>query len=140
MPPRIRPRPKSPEEKQNDLITPYEELGRGNPNPIDLHNRGNDVSVKGDDQKDVTINLDDFFNAIKYYVENKVKPSVIVNNQQIPVPLEWCFSERWNAAQKEGYLRDKTGRMLLPVIAIKRQNITRNRNLGNKLDGNKVNQ
>ena len=44
--------------------------------------------------------------------------------------------ERWAAMQKDGYYRDKNGKMQAPIIAFRRDNIEKNRNLGNKLDGN----
>jgi len=133
-----KPKVRSVEEKQNHLIHPDPELGIGNPNPRRDNNRALDISVNGDQFKDPIIGLGDFYKAVKYYIENKVKPSVVINNQQVSVPLEYAFPERWFAAEKQGYLRDKDGRMLLPVIAIKRGGITRNRTLGNKLDGNIV--
>lgn len=138
IPSQRKPRKDSPTEIINKLITPNDLINRGNPNPTLNHNRGEDISVRGDVNKDFKIGLEDLFNAVKYYINDVVKPSVIEGDQMIPVKTEYAFSERWNAAQKEGFLRDREGRALLPAIAIKRSTITRNRNLGNKLDGNKV--
>ena len=132
------PRPKSPTEIINEQITPYDLLGVGNPNPIKDTNRGNDVSIKNNVNKDFEIGLKDLYAAVKYYICEIVKPSVIENGNYIPVPVEYAFAERWQAAQKEGFLRDKEGRILLPIITVMRSSIERNRTLGNKLDGNKV--
>jgi hypothetical protein len=38
--------------------------------------------------------------------------------------------------QKDGYYRDKNGKMQAPLIVFRRDSIEKNRNLGNKLDGN----
>ena len=38
--------------------------------------------------------------------------------------------------QKDGYYRDKNGKMQAPLIMFKRDSLEKNRNLGNKLDGN----
>ena len=38
--------------------------------------------------------------------------------------------------QKDGYYRDKNGKMQAPLITFRRSSIEKNRNLGNKLDGN----
>jgi hypothetical protein len=40
--------------------------------------------------------------------------------------------------QKDGYLREKDGKIQKPLIVIKRSSITKNKKLGNKLDGNNV--
>src|SRR6201986_1474172 len=121
----------SPTELINKQITPYDLLGRGNPNPVNDTNRGEDVSVNGDKTKEFKIGLEDLFLAVRYYINDIVKPSIIENDQVVPVKVEYAFPERWNSAQKEGFLRDKEGRKLLPAIAIKRTNVTRNRTLGN---------
>lgn len=126
----------SPDQIINKEITPYDLLNRGNPNIPE--NRGDDVSVRSDINKEITISLEDFFIAIKVYIQDKIKPTIIEGGQQIPVPVEYASSERWYAAQKEGFLRDREGRALLPVITMKRTNVVRNRDLGNKLDGNRV--
>jgi len=131
-----KPRKDTPDEIINKEIRPYDLLDRGNPNIPE--NRGDDVSVRSDINKEFSISLQDFFLAIKTYIQDKIKPTIIEGGQQIPVPVEYASSERWYAAQKEGFLRDREGRALLPVITMKRTNIVRNRDLGNKLDGNKV--
>ena len=38
--------------------------------------------------------------------------------------------------QKDGYYRDKNGKMQAPLITFRRASMEKNRNLGNKLDGN----
>jgi hypothetical protein len=48
-------------------------------------------------------------------------------------------AERWKTAQKDGVYRDKDGKIMLPIITVKRDNLERNRSLTTKLDGNKVN-
>jgi hypothetical protein len=40
--------------------------------------------------------------------------------------------------QKDGFFRDKNGKTLIPVISLKRESFEKDRRLGNKLDGNKV--
>ena len=55
------------------------------------------------------------------------------------VPVEYASQERWAAVQKEGYWRDKNGKIMYPYILIQRTGFEKNRDLGNKLDGNHVN-
>lgn len=137
MPVETKPSPPTVDQIANAQITPSDTLGYGNPNI--LSNRGNDVSVRNDTVKDINIDLIDLSTAIKDYIVNTIKPRVYENGTLIPVPVQFVSPERWVAVQREGFLRDKEGRVLLPMIVIKRDSVVRNRALGNKLDGNKVN-
>ena len=38
--------------------------------------------------------------------------------------------------QADGYYRDTNGKLVIPLIMYKRNGIEKNRNLGNKIDGN----
>jgi hypothetical protein len=44
------------------------------------------------------------------------------------------FPERWQTIQEKGYLRELSGRMIAPVIVLKRDSIENNRTLGTKID------
>jgi len=132
----IKPIPKTPSEITDETIKPYDLLGDGNPNVES--NRGDDVSVKDDTQKRINIRLIDIYEAIIYYINNVICPIVIENGQQISVPVEFAYGDRWNEVQKNGFLRDKEGKVLLPMILLKRDQIQNRSDLGNKLDGNKV--
>jgi hypothetical protein len=46
--------------------------------------------------------------------------------------------ERWKTVQSDGGLRDKSGKLMVPLIMYRRDTLEKNRSLGNKLDGNKV--
>lgn len=137
MPKQNKPIPKTTDQIINYTIVPYDLLNVGNPN-VNPINRGNDISVRNDVVKEIKIGLMDMYDALTYYIKNVIKPIIVENGQQISVPVEYVFQERWNAVQKEGFLRDKEGRVLLPLIVIKRDTIVPNRALGNKLDGNRV--
>jgi hypothetical protein len=132
-----KPIPKTPSEIINNTIQPYAPLGDGNPN-IEP-NRGNDISVKNDTQKEINIRLIDVYESLVYYIKEVIKPVVIENNKQINVPVEFAYGDRWNEVQKNGFLRDKDSKVLLPMILIKRDQVQKRRDLGNKLDGNNVN-
>lgn len=82
------------------------------------------------------IGIKDIDEAIYFYFNEVLKPQVTLNDKVVKVPLVYGSPERWAAMQKDGYYRDKNGKMQTPLIVFKRQSITRNRNLGNKLDGN----
>jgi hypothetical protein len=101
-------------------------------------NRGTDYSSKGDTVKNVAVGLEDIDNAIMYYFNNVIKPNVIQNGQQLTVPVIYGSPERWKSVQADGFYRDNSGRLMVPLIMFKRETVEKDRTLGNKLDGNKA--
>ena len=99
-------------------------------------NRGNLTTRKDDIVKDVSIGLQDHDEAIMYYFNNVIKPSVIINSNRTNVPIIYGSPERWKSVQKDGYYRDKEGKIQTPLIMFKRDSVEKRRDLGNKLDGN----
>ena len=103
-------------------------------------NRAEQISVKDDtNHKAIAIGLKDIDSAILYYLENVIKPVVTQNDRQISVPTIYGSPERWKSMQADGFYRDKNGKTMVPLIMFKRDSFTKNNTLGNKLDGNKVN-
>ena len=128
--------PKSQEEISNDRIVPnYPELGKAASGEFQ---RANSLSQRDDEIKNISVDLEYINNSVMYYFENIIKPTVTEDETRVKVPVIYASPERWKSTQKDGYFRDKNGQVLFPVIAVKRTNIERNRELGNKLDGNKV--
>lgn len=123
---------------QAELSPPYLNQGRAISETIFSKNRGTDYSVKDDTVKEISIGLEDLDNAILYYFENVIKPTVIQNGQRLAVPVIYGSPERWKAVQNDGFYRDKNGKLMVPIIMFKREGFDKNRTLGNKLDGNKV--
>ena len=97
---------------------------------------GEQISRKDDLIQDVSIGLQDHDEAIMYYFNNVIKPSVIVNGNRTNVPIIYGAPERWKSVQKDGYYRDKNGKIQVPLIMFKRDSVEKRRDLGNKLDGN----
>ena len=91
---------------------------------------------KDDTVKDVSIGLQDHDEAIMYYFNNVIKPTVIINGNRTNVPLVYGAPERWKGVQKDGFYRDKEGKIQTPLIMFKRDSVEKRRDLGNKLDGN----
>jgi hypothetical protein len=98
-------------------------------------NRGKIVK-RDDNIKDINIGLQDHDEAINYYFNNIIKPSVINNGNRINVPLVYGNPERWKGVQKDGYFRDKEGKLQTPLIMFKRDSVEKRRDLGNKMDAN----
>ena len=103
-------------------------------------NRAKEISLKDDNKyKPFSIGLKDIDSAILYYLENVIRPTVIQNDRQITVPVIYGSPERWKSMQADGFYRDKNGKTMVPLVMFKRDSFTKNNTLGNKLDGNKVN-
>jgi hypothetical protein len=136
---RLKPIPKNPQEISQEPISPYlPNLGKPVSETPFNRNRGNDISMRDDTIKDISVGLEDMDNAVMYYFTNVIKPTVIQNEQRIAVPVIYGSPERWKSVQADGFIRDNSGRLMVPLIMFKRENIEKNRTLGNKLDGNYV--
>jgi hypothetical protein len=129
-----KPIPKSQVELSQETIEPYLNQGKA-PVPANKR-RENQKSVKNDDVKQFQVGLKDVDESIFYYFNNVIRPSVVQNNVKINVPVIYGSPERWAAMQKDGFYRDKNGKIQTPLIMVKRDSIEKNRSLGNKMDAN----
>jgi hypothetical protein len=102
-------------------------------------NRSEKMSWKGDTTKPLSIGLKDLDEAVFYYFENVIKPFVYQNGERREVPIIYGSPERWKSFQKDNYYRDKNGAIMLPIIVVKRNSITKDRTVYNKLDANSPN-
>ena len=75
--------------------------------------------------KDVSIALYDVDYAVKWHLENVINPTCIEDNAVITVPILFAAGEKWASVQKHGYLRDNQGRILTPMIMIKRNSVSK---------------
>lgn len=130
-----KPIPKTQEELSQDTIQPYTGTGKAPSNSFPKK-RADQKTVKNDNVKNFSLGLRDIDEAIFYYFNNVIKPSVIQNNTIKNVPIIYGSPERWSAVQKDGFYRDKNGMIQAPLIMFKRESIEKNRSLGNKLDAN----
>lgn len=131
-----KPIPKTQREISISQQTPYNGI---NPNSSTEFNRGEKFSFRGDNTKPFSIGIKDIDESILYYFENVIKPSVEQNGERIPVPVIYGSPERWKSYQKDGFYRDLKGSIMAPLIMFKRDEITKKRNVGNKLDANQPN-
>ena len=115
----------------------------GNPNYADPNvpgiNRALQTSWKGDNVKPFSVGLKDIDEAVFYYFENIIQPSVIQNGERLNVPVIYGSPEKWKSYQKDGYYRDQNGKIMAPLIMFKRDSLEKNRTIGNKLDANNPN-
>ena len=96
---------------------------RGNARVVIRKNggRSSDTNVK--------IGLKDIDTAIIGHMANIMKPKVKESNEIIKVPVLYGNEERWKSVRGRGTLRDRNGAIILPVIVIKRTDLTFDENL-----------
>ncbi len=99
-------------------------------------NRANQILVEAEYIKGVK--LIDIDTTIADYMTSVIIPEVEENGAKIKVPLLYGNAERWNNARKEGYLRDKRGRIQIPLVMFKRNSIERNDLMANFKEVNKI--
>ena len=135
-----KPTPKTQKQISIEQQTAYDQQ-QGNPNLAvpSSKNRALQTSWKEDTTKPLTIGIQDIDEAVFYYFENVIKPTVVHNGQNLPVPVLYGDPEKWKTYQKDGYLRDLKGSLMAPLIIFKRTDITKNRSIANKLDANNPN-
>lgn len=142
-----KPIPKTQKQISIDQQRPSD-LRYGNPNiPLPTNenqtgipfNRSEKLSWEGDTTKPFTIGLQDLDEAVFYYFTNVIKPFVYQNGERREVPVIYGSPERWKSYQRDGYYRDKKGSIMLPIIVVKRDTITKDRTVYNKLDANSPN-
>ena len=125
--------------QQEPYVNPENGETRGNPNDATPNNRGNQKSFRNDETKPFELGFKEIDESIFYYMENIIKPSIDQNGVIQKVPVIYGNPERWKQIQKDGYYRDKKGKIMMPLITFKRDNIERNRSLSIKLDSNNPN-
>jgi hypothetical protein len=123
-------------ELSQEQVQPYDGT---NPPLVENRKRGEQRKVLPTDSKSLTLGLQDIDQSILYYFKNVIKPSAVQNGVKVEVPVVYGSPERWNSIQKDGFYRDKNGKIITPLIMFKRDSVEKNRTLGNKLDANQPN-
>jgi hypothetical protein len=136
-----KPIPKTQKQLSKEQHVPtYSQSGNPNDfNPTPTNNRALNTTFKGDTTKPFSVGIQDIDEAIFYYFENVIQPSVTQNGSRLPVPVIYGSPEKWKSYQKDGYYRDQKGKIMAPLIMFKRTDITKNRAIANKLDANNPN-
>lgn len=125
-------RPESQREISDSFINPYLP-NQGDPNSTTKISRGEHRSFKGDDVKPFSIGLKDIDETIVYYFDNVIRPFVVQNGERIAIPVVYGDAEKWKLMQKDGYYRDKNGKIMAPLITFRRTGFEQVNSLGNKL-------
>src|SRR5436190_23177806 len=91
-------------------------------NPSDTDNN---IASSQRDTSPLSITLYKIDETILDYFANVMKPVVVNDEKQLPVPVMWGSPERWKAIRKDGFIRDQYDKLQVPVIMIRRSGITR---------------
>jgi ACT domain-containing protein len=129
-----KPIPKTQLEIAQSFVDPL--LNTGKSPSVDNKRRELQKTVKNDNVKQFSLGLKDIDETIFYYFTKVIRPTVIQNGLKKEVPLLYGSPERWAAVQKDGFYRDKGGKIQAPLIMFKRDSVEKNRSYGNKLDAN----
>jgi len=101
--------------------------------------REEQIKRSDDTFKDISIGLQDIDEAIIFYFKNIIKPRVLENGILIDVPIKYGDPEMWVSSQKDGYLRDRKGKIIAPIVMYRRTNVGRDDNIPiDKVDRNLV--
>ena len=107
----------------------------------ELVNRANEVSTKGTTIRgnrettiipgnnfsdNYSITLKDVDTAVLNHVKNVMKPRVREANETLKIPVFYGNEERWRAVRKRGVLRDKNNALILPLVMLRRTEVSRN--------------
>ncbi len=82
-------------------------------------NRANEIRRDVDTQKDVNIGLYDIDLAISRQLE-KFQLTVPDNGRNVKVPIYYSSPEKWKSIQKDGFMRDYNGKIILPALVFSR--------------------
>lgn len=102
---------------------------------IDLgKSRQTQIRRDNDKVKSIGITLYDIDFAVKSFIEQTMRLNVEDNGESIMVPVLYANSEKWASIQRNGYLKDKKGKTLVPLITFRRSAV----NIKSEMRRNKV--
>jgi len=67
--------------------------------------------------------------AIKWFIENDIRPQITTDQTLIDIPIIYANGEKWDNVQRLGYLRDEKGMLQSPVIMLKRNSVIERDNI-----------
>jgi hypothetical protein len=80
------------------------------------------------------ITLYDIDFAVKSFIDKTIQLKVEDNSQFIDVPTIYANAEKWASIQKDGFIKDKKGKTIVPLITFRRSGVT----IKNEMRRNKV--
>ena len=87
-------------------------------------NRAQQIRRDNDIIKTPKCTIEDVDFAIISYIRDTLRLQVTENGQNIDVPIMYANGEKWAQVQAKGYMRDKKGKIMTPLLSIRRGSIT----------------
>jgi len=87
-------------------------------------NREQSVLPGKDFTKNFSVTLKDIDTSVMGHIKNVMKPKIKEANEIIKVPVYYGNEERWRNFRKRGVLRDKNGSLILPLIMLRRTDVS----------------
>ena len=91
-------------------------------NPVP--NRANETRRDNDIIKTPKCTIEDVDFAMISYIRDVIKLQVVENGQVIDVPVMYANGEKWAQVQAKGFMRDRKGKIMTPLVSIRRGSIT----------------
>jgi len=93
------------------------------PLPDEILNRSEQIRRDDDVIRTAQRTVYDIDYALKWYIENEIRPQVEADKQLISVPVIFSNGEKWDNVRRLGYLRDEKGMLQSPLIMLKRNTV-----------------
>jgi hypothetical protein len=98
-------------------------------------NRADEIRRDNDTIKTPKCTIYDVDYAIISYLRDIIQPQIVEHDAVIDVPIKYASGEKWSSVRARGYMIDQSGKLMTPVIALRRNSIIERDTL-KKLDVN----
>ena len=110
---------------KNSIQKPRIDFGEG---------RSTQIRRDKDKTRNIGITLYDIDFAVKSFIDQTMQLRVEDNGESVIVPTIYANAEKWASIQRNGYLKDKKGKTLVPLLTFRRSNVA----VKNEMRRNKV--
>jgi hypothetical protein len=100
---------------QNSIQNPRTDLG---------YRRDLQIRRDKDKTRSLGVTLYDVDFAIKSFIDQKMQLKVEDGGENVSVPIIYANSEKWASIQKDGFLKDKKGKTITPLITFRRSSVS----------------
>jgi hypothetical protein len=92
-----------------------------------VENRAYNQRRDDDNLKNFSVTLLDVDQVVFDHLSKRIAPQVTENGgQAVKVPIIYGSPERWKSIRQDGFLRDKKGKIQIPLMMYKRNSVSRN--------------
>jgi len=123
----------------NNFTNNTQDINRGEQRSTkDINTRGGNsaltIAPGANATKNYSVTLKDVDTAIISHISDVMKPVVREAGENVKVPVMYGNEERWVAVRKRGTMRDNKGKLILPLIMLKRTDLAKNNLSGQAFD------